>query len=412
MTSNASNVLFDTLDKETMFNSFCFMVMEEFLSKKGMINTLKCLREEWNRPSEETIMISWYEVALKLRLVEMLSQQSKKFTILENIVDTLIQDSSIRNRRPPEVLLTGLATIPRGTSLPNLKDSNTDQLDSPSPPYPSTRRPNSGSKFETSHIIQADSNGKHSKSKSNQITIKSKLDTIDRSSGVNFKSANKISSENWIPEQLRLKSIHRDIGVAFSSLDDIVKRETNIAREMKRLAISDLQRAQVEESLGSTKKIPCGCCLKKFLYVNLPLKVSRKAVLDIRIKWSGMLNSSNVFIASQHFEVNNPHPKKSSSPTKEMNELQNTNFDVEWKFYDEVGVCVFCAQFFDIQEEYRPSFQTITHQERKAAYLEDKRRQEEYWDPLKMCEKDREAIELRKQQNGESDESIENNGNE
>jgi hypothetical protein len=61
--------------------------------------------------------------------------------------------------------------------------------------------------------------------------------------------------------------------------------------------------------------------------------------------------------------------------------------------YDKVGVCIFCAQFFQEPEEYRPSYQAIVYQEKKSAYFENKRREREYWDPLKMLEKDREAIE-------------------
>jgi hypothetical protein len=57
--------------------------------------------------------------------------------------------------------------------------------------------------------------------------------------------------------------------------------------------------------------------------------------------------------------------------------------------YDQVGVCRFCAQFFAEPEEYRPSYQNITFQERKVAYFDQKRREREYWDPLKMLEKDR-----------------------
>ena len=60
--------------------------------------------------------------------------------------------------------------------------------------------------------------------------------------------------------------------------------------------------------------------------------------------------------------------------------------------YDEVGVCVFCAQFFHVQEDYRPSFSTIVYQEKRALYYEKKRKEEEYWDPLKMMEKDREMM--------------------
>jgi hypothetical protein len=57
--------------------------------------------------------------------------------------------------------------------------------------------------------------------------------------------------------------------------------------------------------------------------------------------------------------------------------------------WEQCLVCVFCAQFFHVQEDYRPSYQAIIMHERQAAYMEAKRRDEEYWDPLKMVEKDR-----------------------
>ncbi len=65
--------------------------------------------------------------------------------------------------------------------------------------------------------------------------------------------------------------------------------------------------------------------------------------------------------------------------------------------YDEVGVCVFCAQFFHVQEEYRPSFSAITYQERKTQHFTNKRKEKEYWDPLEMIKRDRDALELHQQ---------------
>lgn len=35
-----------------MFETFCFMAVEEFLMKKRMQRTLDVFREEWDRPSE------------------------------------------------------------------------------------------------------------------------------------------------------------------------------------------------------------------------------------------------------------------------------------------------------------------------------------------------------------------------
>lgn len=189
---------------------------------------------------------------------------------------------------------------------------------------------------------------------------------------------------------------------------------------MKRLAISDLERAKNEESLQTTHKIPCSCCLKEFLYVNLPLKVSRKAIIDIRIKWSGKLSSSTVFGEIPHLDDFGEGGTANSGTiggrrtgttvggrtrgfSRTTNSASTTNTDVIGgqpsnlnmvpRCYDEVSVCVFCAQFFHIQEEYRPSFSAITYQERKALHFDNKRKEKEYWDPLEMIKKDRDAYE-------------------
>lgn len=37
---------------EQKFDTFCHMVVEEFLMRKGMTGTLNQFREEWQRPDE------------------------------------------------------------------------------------------------------------------------------------------------------------------------------------------------------------------------------------------------------------------------------------------------------------------------------------------------------------------------
>jgi hypothetical protein len=186
-------------------------------------------------------------------------------------------------------------------------------------------------------------------------------------------------------------------------------------RGIKALAISDLQRSQVKESLGAARKVPCGCCLKKFLEVpNLPLKVSLKAIMDIRIMWSGNLSSATVFggedPSGDQGEAGGEGDggggvKKSQMVLQRLGCYDKVSLNTDNDtlllalYFQQVGVCVFCAQFFQVQEDYRPSYSSIVHQEKKAAYIENKRREQEYWDPLKMMEKDRELMELRKTNN-------------
>jgi hypothetical protein len=152
-------------------------------------------------------------------------------------------------------------------------------------------------------------------------------------------------------------------------VNDIKVRELSAAREMKKFEKSDYQRAIEMESLGATKKKECACCYQIFSAVNLPLKVSTKAVVDMRKKWSG-----------------NAQTGWWVKIDKKLSDLS--------RCYDDVGVCLFCAQFFHDQDSYRPPFETIYYEERKKAHLEQKRLEKEYWDPLKKSEQARAESEL------------------
>ena len=65
--------------------------------------------------------------------------------------------------------------------------------------------------------------------------------------------------------------------------------------------------------------------------------------------------------------------------------------------YDQVLVCLFCSQFFQSQEEYRPSYADILHKERKANRLALLEQERLYWDPLLMMDKDKIEEELEKE---------------
>lgn len=407
---------------DAALETFSFMAIEEFFKKKNMPQTLAAMRTEWNRPGEvrnihlylklsiyliyfgcsislkEEVMISWYDVALKLRLPELLTDSPKHLSIVENLIKALVREASLKTRRTEQNTLSGLhRNNPHATSLPVLVQESpittyATNIDEETPAAPEhSRRPSSAGHKSSQKKI------------GNHPSVKRHFDPSDKfQSRVNTKG---ISSENWVPEDLRFKSLQRELAVAQVTLGDIVKREKETSKEMKRLSVTPLERARVEESLGATRKIPCGCCTKPFLYVNLPLKVSLKAILDIRIKWSGNLSSANVFgaLTSDGDDTDDDQSLGSTAlgstlgMTKKgkAGKEKTKSKDLLSKCYDQVSVCVFCAQFFHVQEDYRPSFQTITLQEKKAAYFETKRRELEYWDPLKMCEKDREEAELR-----------------
>lgn len=353
--------------------------------------------------------MSWFEVALKLRLPELISQNSKDRSILENVVQALVRESSVRSRQPPEVILTGLAAMPKTSTLPHIVDHHQETHHIPLPRSPAPVHVHHAHKVEHTRNSTRNSTAKTAQliaSQSNHL-IKRQLETIEKQF-TSTRSQNKpsMSSEAWMPNEIRMKSLGRDISAANETLLIIKKREISMAREMKRLDVSDLQRAQTEEGLGATHKIPCECCMQDFLYVNLPLKVSRKAIVDIRTKWSGKLSSATVFggpdltLQDEEFVMQADGTMRSTqSKSKQQSALEKKSALLSGvpSCYDEVSVCIFCAQFFHVQEDYRPSYLHITQTERRAAAQEARRRELEYWDPLKMVEKDRKEQELRDQ---------------
>lgn len=367
-------------------------------------------------------MSSWYEIALKLRLPNIVETDDK--TVLESLLRTLVQESSLKTRRPPEVVMSGLVTLSKSVSLPLV--TNTTCFDfqvnaencvfTPGPQKqqkPLSVKPRAEEQLKTTRPISGKDREKMRKSR-NKISDETQASIQKQLALMNNEKFGKPkpSSENWVPEESRFRFIHRSLGTMQENLKALQVLETCQEREMKRFQfLSSLtERAKTEESLTMTKKISCACCGFKFLYVNLPLKVSQKAILDIRVKWSGGLNSSSVFGKSQPIaNVNEGEDELGEGgASKDDEDGSSGNIPVPVdsftdrlsavpRCYNEVLVCLFCSQFFQQQEDYRPSFQKIYYDERKAQHFETLRREREYWDPLKMVEKYREAEEKKLQ---------------
>jgi hypothetical protein len=433
------------------FDVFCHMAVEEFLMRKNLRGTLEVFRKEWGRPSEEATMVSWYDTALKLRLPELVSNGSQEATVLENLVWALLRESSIKSRRAPDVTVAGLATLPRARPLPALDNSGKVApssgaelewedpersrspsalvLDATATVSNSSRKQPSSSRSKRS---QADSaaNAHQQTNKSTKAVglgqstvhlsdeaaqiVRRQMDEMmtEKSMQARLKNLVKPSSENWIPEITRMRSLERDLAVAKENLADIQLRKMGDNREMKQFRVSDLDRALKAESLGKMHRQSCGCCMLSFLPINLPLKVSQKAILDIRVKWSGGLSSSTVFAIPGQLTIpaapaaatttggpdataatTAADPVTSSNKQKSFLDKMAERLSVVPRCYDQVPVCFFCAQFFQSSEAYRPSYDRIYYLERKAVHDDTVARNKAYWDPLKMVEKDREATE-------------------
>ena len=296
-------------------------------------------------------------MALKLHLPDMM-RDSTLDSVAENMTAALILDASQRMRKDADVIVCGLAEKPRASTLP-LPPVTTMQNSYDDDNF--AERLNAVEETDTILLQKM-------KHRGGQITTKYSLSAsrIQSEKSVVYRPTlpkGKHSTENWIPEATRFRSIHRDIAVAKENLRSTMILETEQARGLRRFKLTDIQKARVEEELGTKKKARCACCLLEFSQVNLVMKIPVKAVIDIRKKWSegrgGWWDKDDARLAAIP------------------------------RCYEGAGVCRFCSQFFHNQEEYRPSFDTIAFEERKAQYFEAKRLEKEYWDPLKMVEKDR-----------------------
>lgn len=451
------------------FDCFCHMVIEEYLMRKNMTNTLDEFRQEWtSRPEEDTAMLSWFEVAMRLRLPDVVEEGSRDMTVLENMSNAIIKDSSVRARRSAEITAQGLAAMPKKKPLPEITPvSIVDGVESLSGTIGGGGKVN-GSYAESEggddnqskrgneggSVASSQRTGLHSKKSANasvkalqelkaekaeekakvkadepkvsraksHVTLSPEAAAIvqkelDKAHEEELKTGKsrkpKVSNENWIPDLERARSLERDFKVLKNNLSDTQLREMQERREMKQFQVSDLEKARNAESLGQTKRRQCGCCLQNYLPINLPLKVSQKAVLDIRVKWGGKLTSKTVFGGTNppigEYLATTAEPSNtatleggadtnaSSLPEKKRSYLDKLSerLSVVPRCYSDVPVCTFCAQFFQDQDEYRPSYQQIVRTEKKYAFHETMAREKEYWDPLTTVEKERaEAIQI------------------
>jgi hypothetical protein len=349
---------------EEHFNNFCHMMIEEFLMQKGMQNTLQEFRKEWERPEENMSLLSWYEMALKLHLPEIASR-AKYGTVLENVSWEMMSDASMRMRKSPEVIVSGMAMVPKAPKLPSL-----DLV----PATTSERKKDSTYMYEYQKYTMASDAALIANAKKKLYEEANETDITKRHYNpsqakrmAENAAKNRSSSSNWIPDETRYKQLGRDLLVAKENLHDIIMRNEETRRENRALGQTDLERAHVMEKLGVKHKIECACCLQMFSYVNLRLKVSHKAIIDIRNIWS--------------------------NGEKGWWSADDERWGVVPRCYDDVLVCLICSQFFHKQGEYRPSFEQTEYEKRKQAHFEAKRREKEYWDPLRMVEKDRELME-------------------
>lgn len=312
--------------------------------------------------------------------------------VIENIIHELIKESSVRTRRHIDTIATSLSTRPQSSqashkpaSFPRIQSNElTDQKQDLTVNSKTNKSDDNSLTLLKNQTSIALSPMQETRPATAGPSIGRRTTTSVRYTGdsgpYNFHKS-KVSNQNWIPEISRFQNINRDIRVAKQNLDDCKTREEAANRIVKRHTFkTDLDKAHAEERCGSTKKIACGCCQQPYLYVNLPKTVTMKAIIDIRLKWSGKLRSDTVYNTEW------------KSPTKADDSAIITS--VAPRLYDTIRVCNFCAQFFQDQTSYRPSYSMLLKEEKRKILADKQEREKEYWDPLKQCEKNREILEL------------------
>ena len=181
------------------------------------------------------------------------------------------------------------------------------------------------------------------------------------------------SSESWIPADIRSRMIQRDLSVAQQNFDDLKAYQTSTLREYKRyyklnFDVDELAKSKALEKYGIETRKNCGLCRLSFLSVNLVMAIPLKAVLDIRDSW-----------------------RRCNFDNEGLDEIRvNPNWKKAPACYNEIRVCVFCAQLFDQQQDkYRPSWEAREEEKTRLKRLEEQKIRKVKSDPLAELEKER-----------------------
>ena len=166
------------------------------------------------------------------------------------------------------------------------------------------------------------------------------------------------SRESWIPENIRRKMVQRDFSVAKINQHSREKYRVSRIKNLSKLKPNTLERSISKEKYGIEQRKACGLCYRQFLPENLVLAVTLKAILDLRETWGTRYDPD-----ISRIKIN---PNLKRAPL----------------CYNETRVCVFCAQLFDNQEMYRPSWKAKQAEQRRLKIEQEALLQKIAADPL------------------------------
>lgn len=304
-------------------------LVQDYLCKAGLSETLASFRRESGALSGfgYDSDAAWMEIAAKLQLPEADSDGTR--SVLARLVESYVKDCSLRMRVSSEALFTKLAAKPKPSRPVNQRTSprQGDVVDvrAPVKGVASPIEPNPSGKQDLSPLTRHSPTQRHS---SKELESSAKEGSTRRKSrgrdkrfvktGVN---ALPVSSENWLPFRMRMDSVGRSMLIAHANLQTA---RVHCASNDKYRGVSNLTEYRqflVQEELLLKKRLSCGCCEVKFPSINFPMQVSLKAILDRRKKWDASYDTGST----------------------------TTLLTVAPRNYDQVDVCLFCAQFFHDQ---------------------------------------------------------------
>jgi len=346
------------------FPSFAQSVVRDYLREKGYTDTLECLTNEMQEKGAAAPSVeSWYEVSRALGLPDLIRENnspggSKYLTIVEVLLKKL-SDMIVKERKERadvQVTVHDRESQPMSRTMPNqnfststnsMKQSLREGVRVGERPGLKERKmrdrtalggKSGGSRAmvnsnSTSSYIQLKANAPLSTLGAGTEDIKRKKQHMNKSktSGALVVSSfndddsadNGVRSvENWIPMEVRMRMIRDEIQNA-QFKEDERKREQRRLKKWQ-TETSDLDLEKVKDKYAQKRRQFCSLCEQQYLALNLPMTVSYKAIMDLRLSW-GHTGVDSIL----------------SKPPR---------------CYDVVRVCIFCAQFFDSpqgQEAYR-----------------------------------------------------------
>lgn len=352
-------------------------LIEEYLTKENLSETLKIFQEETSSKNES--LLRWEEVGSKLQLP--LDEKPIDTSILSHLVENYLRERALRMRMPAERCFEKLLTTPKPSRPLNTIASAPVLSTLPSPTRTSPKE---------LYIPDPTSKGKSAKTKKSQ-TVQRLQDkkSLPRAGSAGLA----VSTENWLPFNMRMNSIGRGVMVAHANIKTVSVQRASDGKYQRSDPLSEYHAFKLaEEELHIRRRAACACCEVMFPRINLVMQVSYKAVIDRRKKWD-----PDMFVVVED-ETELEESRGSTAREKAWDRLlrpavgkghaQTGSRLITPKFYDEVSICGFCAQFFMDQDEYRPSRKDVERALRREQ-LQLRREAKDKLDPLWLCEEDR-----------------------